>query len=140
MLEQGTKDSKYKNVEILPSVVINGRIYRGDMNSYHASQAICDSFQTEPPSCKRFNSVQFHLNEIENNGVKVVSHETHSKPYYWSMITIAMGIIFLIVGACFIKRCLSAKATEHVRSDVDRVVVHHMKMMPSQEMGSVTKV
>lgn len=120
---------KRRGIQIWPSIVLNGFLYRGNVlpvtNVY---EAICEDFSTMPSSCVE----HFQRKKAES---------IYEEPEEFDLFSVVAWItvlatIFLVIALCFYRRWIRRELMRDLNNQLNARISEYMAMQDEEKVGN----
>lgn len=111
---------------MIPIVIINDYMFRGNVNAFSVSTAICDSFMEMPKECFHIRQNSDAKKAMENTLVIPSPEDEHIKMILLGVFALAMvilGLFLILMG-----RHMGGRVREDVFDQVSENVGNYMKI------------
>lgn len=135
LLRESWSQYQYRLIYIIPSVLINNFMYRGDLDARDVAGSICDSFKTVPDNCKELglivvpNPVDYKKSEKEERFMEYVGYVLGFGLGLFACVT--TGLIYYFESGA------STEVGDMVRNEVGDYI--RMRDTETIELPEVTK-
>jgi hypothetical protein len=131
LLRESWSQYQYRLIYIIPSVLINNFMFRGEMDGRDVANSICDSFKNLPESCALF-SIQHKIDPTPH----INYNKTATDEWIYWIITIL--VIFMLLLAAVVIFTMKNYFTRSANSEVNELVKTHVgDYMKIQETAGI---
>ena len=141
--EQRENNIPASSFDIIPALVIQNYLVRGELNALSMASSICDSMKKAPKAiCGNLGSKEFFedINEVPNPNYDPQEKSTTSVTTSAILIAMLVGAILVVLCAYIGKVILDRSLKIHLNNEIDNTVMNYMSMRNQQRELDASKV
>lgn len=129
VMRQNAEDWKTYGTLYWPSIVINKRTMRGDVNAENVMEAVCAAFNDPPKACIDFFEVEHIAYEIHREGVDDSSSISTEMLVFVIVFLLAVNILLIMAY----RRCMKREMQEDMSIQVSSAVSQYIQLSQAKE-------